>query len=179
MAEDLHWYHITIGTYSSWLYGDPRGFRTRHHREHVEGDYKNLPPPGMYQDKERRSKDSLKQPSVIVPKALRPAVGTALREQLELLGAFVLVLSVSGMHMHILAKLPFGKGREWCGVAKMHTWHVLRKQHGWKEKLWGKRGKDLPVKDRAHQLNAYHYIKDHRKQGAWVWDWMEEQSKCK
>jgi hypothetical protein len=33
------WYHVIISTYGGWLHGDPRGFRTRHHRAHVEGDY--------------------------------------------------------------------------------------------------------------------------------------------
>jgi hypothetical protein len=32
-------------TYGTWLPGDPKGFRTRHHREHIEGDYKK--PPAM------------------------------------------------------------------------------------------------------------------------------------
>lgn len=39
------WYHIMCHTYGTWLPGDPRGFRTRHHREHVEGDYKSPPHP--------------------------------------------------------------------------------------------------------------------------------------
>jgi hypothetical protein len=34
------WYHIIETTYGAWLYGDQRGFRTRHHREHVDGDDK-------------------------------------------------------------------------------------------------------------------------------------------
>ena len=33
------WYHVMCHTYGTWLPGDPKGFRTRHHREQVEGDY--------------------------------------------------------------------------------------------------------------------------------------------
>jgi hypothetical protein len=40
------WYHVVVHVYGSWLRGDPRGWRARHHREHVDGDYKN-PPPGV------------------------------------------------------------------------------------------------------------------------------------
>ena len=40
------WFHVTAHTYGAWLAGDARGFRTRHHREHVEGDYKHPPPAG-------------------------------------------------------------------------------------------------------------------------------------
>ena len=32
------WYHVTGGTYGSWLPGDPRGWRARGRREHVDGD---------------------------------------------------------------------------------------------------------------------------------------------
>ena len=40
------WFHIIGNTYGTWVRGDPKGFRTLHHREHIEGDYKHPPPPG-------------------------------------------------------------------------------------------------------------------------------------
>src|SRR4029079_6566514 len=40
------WYHVTNHVCGSWVRGDPRGWRSRHHREHVDGDYKNPPPTG-------------------------------------------------------------------------------------------------------------------------------------
>src|SRR2546425_10665415 len=89
-TETLHWFHITTHTYGAWLYGDPRGFRTRHHREHVEGDYKNPPPPGKYDEKNKRSKESLKQSPVILTRNWREEVGIALRDKLLLLGAQLL-----------------------------------------------------------------------------------------
>ena len=51
--EDFSWYHVVLTTYGAWLPGDPRGFRTRHHREHVPGDYKAPPPVGMFVAKVR------------------------------------------------------------------------------------------------------------------------------
>lgn len=42
-SDTRRWHHIILTTYGSWLPGDLRGFRTRDHREHVEGDYR--PPP--------------------------------------------------------------------------------------------------------------------------------------
>lgn len=56
------------------------------------------------------------------------------------------------------------------GVAKKHSAFEAKAQ-GWQGKLWGKRGKELPVRDRAHQRNVYYYILDHAKEGAWVWVW--------
>ena len=50
------WYHVTCNTYGTWLRGDPRGWRERHHRRHVEGDYKHRPAPGTGQDELALSK---------------------------------------------------------------------------------------------------------------------------
>src|SRR5438876_6544463 len=99
MREGWSWYHVIATTYGAWLYGDARGFRTRHHREHVEGDYKNPPPPGTYADLEARSRASLKRPPVVLPKPLREVVGRAILERLTGLGALSVFISVSGQHI--------------------------------------------------------------------------------
>ncbi len=165
------WIHFIVNTYGSWLYGDPRGFRTRHHREHVEGDYKNPPPRGLYAKQLERSVQSLKQPAVRLGKAWRPIVGVAVREKLGERGAFVLCLAVAGQHVHVLAKVPRGsEPRLMMGLAKKHAAFEM-KDRGWEGKLWARRGRELPVKDRKHQLQVYRYILAHAKQGAWVWHW--------
>jgi hypothetical protein len=168
MADSRMWYHVVASTYGAWLYGDPRGFRTRHHREHVEGDYKNPPPPGRYADLERQSRESLKCPPVILPRHLREVVGRAIIERLTGLGALVVCISVSGQHIHLLAKMRIRGARWMMGKAKRHVWFVLRDK-GWVGKVWGKGCKPTPVRDRAHQLNVYRYIMRHASQGAWVW----------
>ncbi len=173
MSEELGWFHMVASTYGSWLYGDPRGFRTRYHREHVEGDYKAPPPPGQYGNQERRSRESLKQSPVVIPARLREVVGLALLERLRALGALVVCVSVSGQHAHVLAKMPRSEPRFWMGEAKKHAWFRLR-ENGWKTKLWGKRSKAVPVKDRQHQLNVYGYIMRHAREGAWVWTMLSE-----
>jgi hypothetical protein len=176
MSDIMQWYHIITSVYGAWLYGDSRGFRTRHHREHVEGDYKNPPPPGTYNDGLLRSRSLLKQSPVVIPAPLRPVVGNAIREKLEALGSLVVCLSVSGQHLHVLAKTEIMHARERMGIAKKHAWFEVR-QHGWKGKLWAKRGKELPVKDRPHQLNVYYYILRHAREGAWVWSLVRERRK--
>lgn len=176
MSAATQWYHVIVSTYGAWLYGDSRGFRTRHHREHVEGDYKNPPPPGMYADKERRSRELLKQTPVVFPWDFREVVGNAVVEKLEQQGAIVACIAVARQHVHVLAKLPPGKARAFMGVAKKHVWFVLR-DRGWAHKVWGKRGKALPVRDRRHQLNVYRYIMDHEKEGAWVWTMLSRKEK--
>ena len=166
--KNWKWYHIVLTTYGAWLYGDSRGFRTRNHREHIEGDYKNPPLPGQYEHLERRSRESLKQAPVVLPQSLREVVGRALRDRLVGLSALVVCVAVGGQHMHVLAKLPKGRSRAWMGVAKRHAWFELR-ETGWSGKLWGKRGKAVTIRDREHQLNVYRYIIRHADQRAWVW----------
>jgi len=95
--------HVTWGTYGSWLPGDPRGFRTRRHRTHVEGDYKNPPPPGIYEGLHNYARAKLRKPPVVLPQDLRPTVGLACLEQFAKEDARVYALSVGGEHVHVAA----------------------------------------------------------------------------
>lgn len=107
MPPDAHrWHHAILTTYGAWLPGDPRGYRTRHHRGHVDGDYKSPPPPGQYAALEQSARESLTQEPVSLPPKLRPLVGEAIEEKLAVLGAWVLCIAVSGRHVHLLAKMP-------------------------------------------------------------------------
>lgn len=169
-GKDYRWYHIILTTYGAWLYGDRRGFRTRHHREHVEGDYKNQPPVGKYAAREQQSKRALRHPPVRIPKTLRSVIGLALIERYFELEGFVLRVAVLGQHVHLLVKLPRSQARKLSGLAKRHAWFALR-DHGWKRKLWGKRGKAKIIRNREHQLRVYDYIGRHEEQSAWVWTW--------
>lgn len=172
-ADRRKWFHVILTTYGAWLYGDARGFRTRHHREHVEGDYKCPPPPRLYDDKERRSRELLKQPPVVLPPRLRPLVGRALWQELTRLGGWVVVMAVSGQHVHLLVKLPAGRERAWAGRAKRHATLKLR-EYGWRGMLWGVRSKAEPIRNRAHQENTYKYIMKHAEEGAWIGQWKRE-----
>jgi len=169
---DRRWYHNILTTYGAWLPGDSRGFRTRHHREHVEGDYKNPPVPGEHGSLEEVSRESLKCSSVSLLPTLRASVGTALLERLEGSGALVVCVAVSAQHVHVLAKMPRGCPRHWLGIAKRHAWFVLR-DRGWEGKLWGKRSKQVEISNRQHQLRVYRYVLNHAAAGAWIWKWSD------
>jgi hypothetical protein len=170
MDDTWGWFHLTSHTYGAWLYGSPRGFRTRHHREHIEGDYKNPPPVGKYDAQLRRSRALLKQAPVVLQPEWRGIIGSAVRDKLQLLGAQVLCVSMGSTHVHILARMPTGPvPRAWVGQAKKHS-NFIAKEKGWTGKLWAVRGKVLPIKDRQHQLNVFRYILAHMDEGAWVWE---------
>jgi len=174
MSTDMKWFHIILTAYAAWLYGDRRGFRTRHHREHVEGDYKSPPPAGQYAYEENRSRRLLKQPPVDFID-IRELVGNAVKEKMERLGSMVIAIAVADRHVHMLAKTPWDKPREWAGLAKKHAWFELR-ERGWQGKLWAKRPWARTIRDRQDQLNVYNYVVDHRTQGAWVWDWVTDRN---
>ncbi len=142
MNDQLKWFHVTAHTYGAWLHGDPRGFRTRHHREHIEGDYKNPPPKGKYDDKLKRSKRLLKQDPVKLIPEWREVVGVALRERLIGLGAEVIAVAVTATHAHVQAKMPNSKEvtREWVGLGKKYAWFEAR-DRGWTGQMWGNRSK--------------------------------------
>jgi len=63
-----NWYHCMGNTYGTWLPGDPKGFRTRHHDAHVEGDYRFPPPPGYYDALFERSHDLMPRDAVFIPR---------------------------------------------------------------------------------------------------------------
>ncbi len=167
-TPEARWFHIVMHTYGSWLYGDPRGFRTRHHREHIEGDYKNPPPPGTYDEQFARSRESLKQESVVLTPEWREIIGIAVRERLIGLGGEVIAITVTATHIHIQAKMPRSCPRKWAGLAKQPAWFVAR-DRGWVGQLWAKRSRAEPIKDRQHQENTFGYIARHWEEGGWVW----------
>ena len=174
--QEMVWYHVISTMYGAWLPGDPRGFRTRHHREHIEGDYKNPPPPGKYSARHRYAKSLMTQAEVILPVDLRRVVGLAVKERLIDLEVQLIAISVSAQHAHLLGKMPVDEARRLAGLAKKHAWFELRDNHDWTGKLWGKRGKEVLVTSRQHQLNVYQYIMDHAEEGAWVWGWLMDKT---
>ncbi len=99
-----HWCHVMGNTYGTWLPGDDRGFRTRHHRDHVQGDYKQPPPEGKYRKEQAASQHAMKRPPVILTieqrrLACRAMVERLLREQVE-----VVEWVVTEKHFHGLAR---------------------------------------------------------------------------
>ncbi len=187
------WYHCIASTYGTWVRGDARGFRTRHHREHVEGDYRSPPPRAVYQHLDRQSKRLLRTSPIVLSPAQRKLVCEAMGTRLTDLGVQVLEISVGPTHVHALLRFPnfsepnatipgMRRGnmledgrdpvpRHLLGMAKKHTSHCLR-QRNLKEAgtpLWGRRSKLIPIEDHPHQLAVLAYIRRHDSQDATLW----------
>ena len=165
-----HWYHITGTTYGAWIPGDPRGFRTRHHREHIEGDYKNPPDSDWHAWRFDRAKSQMKRPAVILSPQARTLASESMAKALIHHGVKVAALAIGGQHYHILGRFVLDDPRRLVGVAKKHSAHALSKA-GLVDTggVWTVRSRALPVRDRDHAVVARAYIMRHVEQGCAVW----------
>ena len=181
------WFHLMTNTYGTWLPGDGRGFRTRHHREHVEGDYKKPPPRGKYDERFKHARGLLKrEPVFLSPEARRLAVEAFRYTMGEVHKLEVLAIAVTRVHVHVLVRMPGDQekkptasrrglrerdpARYYMGIAKERSSKSLVKEGlvaagG----AWAKRGKVKPIRDRKHQVNVFRYILDHLEEGGAVW----------
>lgn len=187
------WYHCMANTYGTWLPGDPRGFRTRKHREHVEGDYKQPPPKGKHEARHIRAKESMtREPVYLSVPARRACVQALAYAWVDVHEIEVLAIAVGRCHMHVLARfrrsqdgpkpsLSRGGLREkdparyYVGIGKERSAKALASKSLVKPGgVWAKRGKIVPIKDRQHQLHVYSYILDHEKEGAATWSFKDQ-----
>jgi hypothetical protein len=152
-----NWLHVYGSTYGAWLRGDSRGWRSRHHREHGIGDYKNPPPPGMYKKLEERSKRLMKRQRVELTVDQRRVACLLLAEALLHHGVEVVEICVGKKHYHILARFialgaRFTMDRDYrklVGIAKTHSAREMSEagligRGG----VWAVRCKAKPINDR-------------------------------
>lgn len=168
------WCHCMANTYGTWLPGDPRGFRTRKHREHVEGDYKSPPPKGMYEQRHADAKRRMNRDAVVLSvEARRVAVISIRHALIDVHGIEVIAIAVGGMHLHLLGRFPAAQKptdsiprlratdpvRHFVGIAKKEAAKRLA-EAGLVERggVWARKGKIVRVNDRSHQVNAFNYI---------------------
>jgi hypothetical protein len=162
------WFHCILTTYGAWLPGDPRGFRTRHHREHIEGDYKDPPPPEKYAARHRRSKSLQKFPTVTFSPADRQHLGATCVCYLQEREIQILSLALGGRHLHLQLRPEPSRVIRTLGEIKRKLWYE-RRSRGNAQRLWGIGRKVVPIKCQAHQRQVLSYILAHRHEGAWVW----------
>ena len=166
---------------------------------HSGGDYKS-PPTEDYTDRHRIAKRLLKREPVILTPAARAAAVASIRKTfLEVHRLELLAVSVSAMHLHLLARfpppqkptpprgglseqpLPFRERdpvRFHVGVAKERSAKQLASERLTPPgKVWAKRGKIVRVRDRRHQVNVMNYILDHAREGAAVWSFRDKPSR--
>ena len=187
-----NWYHCIVSTYGAWLPGDPRGFRTRKHREHVDGDYKSPPPKGKYEERHHHSKERMSREAARLSMPARQSVLDEIVQSASKHDLQLLAISVSATHFHLLGKFSMNRRKPTLDKRGLRTSsvddpvrHIVGQLKQWSSKrlireafaeagVWGKRGKIVPIKDRQHQLNTFTYICKHADEGAALWTFQNE-----
>ena len=175
------WYHCVGNTYGTWLPGDPRGWHTREHRDHVEGDYTCPPPRGKYDTSHERSKRLMKRDAVTLYKDQQQIVLDVVAESLAFNEIPCPVISVSPTHAHVLARFVRGRrtssgklitdpARHYFGIARKRASRRLSENGSIpRGGLWSKRTTVVPITDQSHFENAVDYIQRHIQEGAVIW----------
>jgi hypothetical protein len=166
-----HWYHVMGHTYGTWLPGDPKGFRTRDHREHVEGGYRNPPPPGIYEGLHEHARRSMKRDPVILDREQRRRALEEIIASLERHAVEKEIFSVDGIHVQGMVRCTDHEPKHWLGIAKKESSHFCKQSgHAPVGGIWAHGCKCLPITDRRHYHSTRGYIHDHVKKGAVIWE---------
>ena len=176
-------YHVNVNTFGTWLRGDARGWRARHHREHVDGDYRNPPDPDAHRTQLLNSKRSMKEPPVhLLPEARRLACGVFI-ETFNQRSIDVVACAINDHHFHALARFRltddhrppaamtrnqpiYALIRHEVGLAKSRSARAISQAGLLPEGgVWAKRFKITAITDRRHQIAVANYIARHAEHG--------------
>ncbi|MGD9127804.1 MAG: hypothetical protein PVH19_10555, partial [Planctomycetia bacterium] len=163
------WWHLILSGHCSWLPGDPRGFRSRAHRVHSSGDYKNLPPEEEHKGLRCYNEDHAASPRVFLPEH-RKLLGEAMVDVMNRAKLRFLAVAVGVSHAHVLVecKDDYMTARRLASSLKQVSSFAVR--DSLPGKVWAKGGKPIRIKDQKHQQQVFYYILEHaQKEGAWVW----------
>lgn len=126
----------------------------------------------MYDRLDAYSRRSMKGDAVILRADQWAIACETMADKLASVGVKLTALSVGAMHYHILAQFGDANIRHWVGLAKKHSSFMLSRA-GLPGRVWAKRCRAAPIRDRSHQVNTYEYIAAHRRRGACVWTFRE------
>jgi hypothetical protein len=166
------WRHVVINTHGSWLHGDERGFRSRRHRIHSSGDYKNPPPKGEHAGLYRYHRKGCAK-EVTIRRDLRPVIGRAIVDYLLSEGYRVLCVAVGKVHAHSVVELPIPLPEVKRIVGEVKRFSSCCVTFSIPGSLWSAGGEFVPVEDADHLKAAYEYDLYKQGPGAWTWSWRD------
>ncbi len=159
--------HATCHYHGQWIPGDQRGFRSRDHRIHSSGDYRNPPPIQEHAGLRQWVRVNMNQPPVTLEPPQFEIVGLVLVHKLQRMNCEVVVLSSGPTHVHTLFVPSETDVIKQLGKAKQFASLKCPNHAG---QLWAESCDAVAVQKEQHACNAYQYICDHAvKEGAWVW----------
>lgn len=173
MPETIRWRHVILTTHSTWLHGDPRGFRSRDHRIHSSGDYQNPPPKGEHAGLHRYQLAQSAPPTVL-DQTVFEVIGKAVLENLLKQSYAVEAIAVTPTHVHILANVPDELDRlhEMIGWLKRFATRAARQYSRSlaSVEIWAE-GQTLKfIKDDQHWRATREYILTKQGSDAWTWE---------
>jgi REP element-mobilizing transposase RayT len=106
---------------------------------------------------------------VWIARGLQQTVGRSIVEHFQKVGYRVLTVAVTRVHAHALVELPDNivKIRTIVGEAKRVSSRAVK--DSLPGSVWSAGGTYKPIRDSAHQRNAYDYILYDQGPGAWTW----------
>jgi hypothetical protein len=173
------WYHCMVGTYGQWLPGDPRGWRERNHHEHVPGDYKHPPPVTAFsKGRYEHSKRIMNWHAYSIAAADREIVGRLLLRSFQHQGIPTLVLAVCETNFHAMLQVSDHNPKRVLGAAKcfatLNFSPIIDPSTNKRQQIWEGGARAKPIKNRAHAVKAFEYIRKHVREGAWVWSYRDD-----
>jgi REP element-mobilizing transposase RayT len=166
-----NWFHVTSHTYGTWLPGDPRGWRTRHHRVDAPGDYRHAPLPlEQTQGLHEQARRAMTRPAVHLSTISQKVVISSMREACASQDVDLAAICVDDHHVHALIRCTNQDPRLVFGIAKKDSARRLSTAGlvapgG----TWGVRSHITPIVDREHQVVCVNYIVGHGSRGATIW----------
>ncbi len=150
------------------MHGDERGFRSRRHRLHSSGDYKDPPPPGEDAGLHRYHADGAGVP-VNLSLDARVIICEALVLKWQALGYRIIVCSVGERHLQSVVKGPheYAAFIKEVGRPKQAASHTVR--HLLPGTVWAANGGFKPIRGRGHCRNSYKYVRTRQERGTVVW----------
>ncbi|MGH7178301.1 MAG: hypothetical protein ACREJC_13050, partial [Tepidisphaeraceae bacterium] len=172
-APNRAWWHLMWNTYGTWLPGDPRGFRNRHHRIHSSGDYRNPPPPGEHAGLHRYNHQRLPGEVVLRSTAIRRSVCDAMVRTLVELGARVMVVTVCRTHVHLVVEWPIDRCvfKAWMTKLKIESSKQIAEKV--KGRGWGRGSKSVLIRSLRQRSTTFEYVRDRQEPGAAIWTYKD------
>jgi len=163
------WYHVNGNTYGTWLPGDPRGWRERWHRRHVEGDYKDPPPPGLHEDLHERSKALLTGEAMRLNRRQRQVALEGIVEKLLERGVEALAASVDAISLPHTRQIRRRSRPRTRGAGEEERLFPAPRARAFRHSVGEEVQGASRRRPRPPQLNVYRYILAHANKGACVW----------
>ena len=150
------WWHNILSTHGSWLPGNPRGFRSRKHRIHSSGDYKNPPPPGEHAGLYRYHSERTKRTVLLASD--REHVGRSLWQRAEDRGHRMRTIAVSFTHAHMLVEMPYDHDDMKSAIGECKRTASVAVSKTYPGGIWARLGDFNRVKTADYWENCHQYI---------------------